>query len=171
MIYLFTGDGQGKTSAALGIALRAWGWGRRVKVIQFLKANQDTGEYRALSKLPGVEVEALGAGFYRVGDDQKSVGLHHRAAQQAWEQTQVDLTSGRWDLVILDELSNALDYGLLPTETVVAGLQKLPSNFHLVITGRNAPKELVELADLVSEVKKIKHPFDRGAKALKGLDY
>lgn len=172
LIYLFTGEGKGKTSAALGIAFRALGWGWRVLMIQFIKLAQ-VGEHRMAKNLPDFEIWSLGEGWYRILGDKKPEEVHQRAAQEAWNKAKKEIFRKRnpWDLIILDELNNAVAYGFLDVVEVAKNLKQKPEALSLVITGRGAHYKLMQAADLVTKMEKIKHPFDRGIEAVKGLDF
>ena len=171
LIIVHTGDGKGKTTAALGLAIRAWGAGKRVLILQFIKGGQSYGELVALKKLAEdgrLEVRQCGKGFTRRGGDMEK---HKLAAEAALREAKNEIMSGNWDLVILDEINYALNFGLVEKEKVLAILREKPEKLHLVLTGREAAPEVIELADLVTEMKKIKHPFDVGIKAQSGIEF
>ncbi len=170
---LYTGNGKGKTTAALGLALRGIGRGLNVKILQFIKSPERTyGEKIALNKL-GVEMEQLGIGFTWT----KTTEEHREALRKAWPQAKAAVMSGEYDLVILDELNNALAIDkfpiddVLPLEEVLELIKNKPSHVHLVITGRHAKEELKELADLVSVIESEKHYYDEGVPAVKGIEF
>ena len=168
LIIVYTGEGKGKTSAALGGVVRAFGHGFKVKVFQFIKKPSISGEQNTLKRL-GIEVEALGKGFTwkseNVDDDIK-------LANDGWEKVTGAILSEKYDLIVLDELNYVLDYGFLECDKVTEILKKKPEKLHLIITGRGAPDRLVELADLVTEMRMIKHPYHTvGLKAQKGIEY
>jgi cob(I)alamin adenosyltransferase len=168
LVLLNTGDGKGKSSAAFGVMGRAWARGWRVAVVQFIKGGKwKTGE-RKLADHLGIEWQILGDGF-----TWESTDLDETAAKgrHAWEVARSKLASGDYDLVILDELTYAVAYGWVPVEEVVEGLRSRADKTNVVITGRNAAAELVELADTVTEMRKVKHAYDRGIKAKKGIEY
>lgn len=170
LVIVNTGEGKGKTTAALGLALRAWGHGMRVLIIQFLKhQNSSFGETRAAKKI-GIEIIPVGDGFTWTSRNMEETIACNR---QGWEQAQGYITSGDHDVVILDEFTYLLHFGWLDTHQVVGWLREYkPPMLHLVITGRDAPPELIDYADLVSEVRLIKHPFDeQGIKAQKGVEF
>lgn len=172
LIYLFTGDGKGKTSASLGVALRAMGWGWRVLMIQFIKMAQ-VGEHRMAQQLGNFTIWSLGEGWYRIMGDKKPEEVHRRAAQEAWKMAKKEIFRKRksWDLIILDELNNAVNYGFLEVSEVVKTLVGKPEGLNLIITGRGAHYKIMEAADLVTKMEKIKHPYDRGIGAVRGLDF
>lgn len=168
LVLLNTGDGKGKSSAAFGVMSRGWARGWRVGVVQFVKGGKwQTGE-RKLADHLGVEWHSLGDGF-----TWESTDLDETAAKgrHAWEVAREKLASGDYDLLILDELTYSVTYGWVPVEDVVAGVTNRAAKTNVVITGRNAAPELVELADTVTEMRKIKHIYDTGVKAKKGIEY
>jgi cob(I)alamin adenosyltransferase len=169
LLIVFTGDGKGKTTAAMGAALRAVGQGLKVLMIQFIKGSWRYGELEAARLLGGAfEIRPMGRGFVQPGrPDPEDV----RAAQQAWQAAREEMRSGRYDMIILDEINNAVDYGLLSIEQVMEGLSERPEQLHVICTGRNAHHRLIEAADLVSEMREIKHPFRQGIPAQRGIEY
>ncbi|WP_110113296.1 cob(I)yrinic acid a,c-diamide adenosyltransferase [Bacillus sp. CGMCC 1.16541] len=173
MTLVYTGDGKGKTTAAFGLALRSIGRGLRVKVVQFIKSpRKGYGEQAALIKL-GAEVDMLGIGFTWT----KTPEEHRQALKLAWAVAKETTMSGKYDLVVLDELNNALAIerfqidDILPLEEVVNVIKNRPQNVHLVITGRGAKQEIVDVADLVSVIEVEKHYYDEGVNAIYGLEY
>jgi cob(I)alamin adenosyltransferase len=169
-ILLFTGDGKGKTTAALGMALRASGHGLRTLILQFIKANSSVGEIAACRHLPGVEISQTGLGFVPERSE-PSFSEHRRAAQEGLGLALKALTSGRYDLVILDEICTAVSRGLLDEECVVEAVRQAHPQACVVMTGRNATRALIELADTVTEMRSIKHGFMEGRVAEKGVEY
>jgi cob(I)alamin adenosyltransferase len=168
LVLLNTGDGKGKSSAAFGVMSRGWARGWRVGVVQFVKGGKwQTGE-RKLADHLGIEWHSLGDGF-----TWESTDLDETAAKgrHAWDVAKEKLASGDYDLLILDELTYAVTYGWVPADDVVAGVTGRAPKTNVVITGRNAAPELVELADTVTEMRKIKHIYDTGVKAKKGIEY
>jgi len=168
-VQLYTGDGKGKTTAAFGLALRAAGHGRRVLILQFMKGSERYGEVLAARRLAGVAVEQYGRDdFVRRGaptaEDRRLAAAGMARARQA-------VASGDYDLVILDELNVAVAYGLVPEDDVLALIKGKAAALELVLTGREAPPALIEAADLVTEMKEIKHPYQRGVKAREGVEY
>lgn len=166
LLIVNTGNGKGKTTAALGLALRAWGHGMPVVVLQFIKRAR-TGELVAARRM-GIEMVAGGAGFTRT---EKSRKANRLLAVELWKMAKEKLVSGTYGMVILDEMSYPLQYGWLPLEEVVEALRNRPPEVHVVITGRDMPAELIEIADLVTEMKEIKHPLGRGIKAQRGIEF
>lgn len=173
LVIVHTGDGKGKTTAALGLALRAWGGGLRVLILQFIKGGQRYGELDAIAALKNVrdtiEVRQCGLGFTKRDEARKPE--HIKAAQETLREAKDEILSGAWDLVILDEINYAVKFGLLDVQEVLALLQEKPSQLHLVLTGRDARPEIVEAADLVTEMHLVKHPFKKGIKAQKGIEF
>jgi len=168
MIHVYTGDGKGKSTAALGLALRAIGNGMRVVVMQFMKGSE-TGEVLAQEIIPGLCVAQYGRDAFV--DPEKPLDEDYDFARQGFQCAKDVVSSGSAELLILDEINVAVDYGLLPKKEVVEFIKSVPESVELVLTGRNAPSEFVELADLVTEMKEIKHPYKKGVKARKGVEY
>ncbi|MCL5056806.1 MAG: cob(I)yrinic acid a,c-diamide adenosyltransferase [Actinobacteria bacterium] len=170
LVIVFTGNGKGKTTASLGMALRAWGQGMKVLVIQFIKGGRIYGELLAAGKMEGFEIRPLGEGFVR-GAGEEETAAHRAAAQKALEDTREEIVSGKWDMIILDEIIYAVGFKLLKEEDLLELIARKPSGMHLVMTGRNAPESLIDRADLVTEMREIKHPYSLGIKAQKGVEY
>jgi len=174
---VYTGNGKGKTSAALGAAMRALGHGWRVLIIQFFKGDWPVvyGELELAKKLyPQFEVLQLGRGFVKIMGDKKPFEEHVEAAQQALNLTRERMLSGQYDLIILDEVIYALgylDFKLIDLSDVLQLIREKPPQMHLILTGRNAPPEIIEAADLVTEMMEIKHPMKKGIPAQQGIDY
>jgi cob(I)alamin adenosyltransferase len=166
---VYTGDGKGKTSAAFGLALRAVGRGLRVFVIQFIKGGFDYGELHVVGDLPRLELVAYGTGkFIDAGSpNEEDIAQARRALEHAKE----ILREGVHDVVILDEVNVAITFGLVSVEDVLSLIGEKPGNVELVLTGRGAPNEIMQAADLVTEMREIKHPFNAGVKARKGIEY
>ena len=160
LVQVYTGDGKGKTSAAFGLALRAIGRGFKVYVIQFIKGGFDYGELYAVKHLPNLELKAFGQGKFvtQTPPSEKDVGL----AKEAFTLAKQIVKSGEYDVVVLDEINVAVHLGLLDVKEVVNLVKNKPAYVELVLTGRYAPKEIIENADLVTEMKEIKHPFTKG---------
>jgi cob(I)alamin adenosyltransferase len=168
IVLLNTGDGKGKSSAAFGVMARGWARGWRVGVVQFVKGGKwQTGE-RKLADHLGVEWHTLGDGFTWESTDLDETAARGR---HAWGVARDKLASGDYDLLILDELTYAVTYGWVPVDEVVAGIAGRAEKTNVVMTGRNAAPELIELADTVTEMRKVKHVFDQGVKAKKGIEY
>jgi len=169
LVIVNTGDGKGKTTAALGLLLRAWGRGLRICVIQFIKAETGAwGEFKAAERL-GIEWHKMGDGFTWLSKDMdKTI----QTARNGWTLAQQKITSGEYDLVVLDEFTYPLLFGWLDPSDVISWMKAhKPPDLHLVITGRNAPQLLIDYADLVTDMTVIKHPFDQGIKAQPGIEF
>lgn len=172
LVAVHTGDGKGKTTAALGTALRAVGYGKRVCVIQFIKGDWHYGELDGARRLePELEWIRAGIGFYRIMGDDRPEEAHRQAAAEGLATARQKIAGGEYSLVILDEINVAIHEGLVDVADVLALLDDKPAAVHVILTGRNAPAALVEKADLVTEMKEIKHPFQEGMLAQKGFDY
>ena len=168
LLVVYTGHGKGKTTAALGMVFRALGRGLRVTVVQFIKGKWKTGERVFAESLPQLRFLVMGLGFTWESDD---ISRDKAAARAAWTEAQKEILSGERELVVLDELTYAFHYGFLELDEVLETLRSRPEGVNVVVTGRDAPEALVELADLVTEMKLVKHPFQRGEKARLGVDY
>jgi cob(I)alamin adenosyltransferase len=173
LVLIHTGDGKGKTTAALGLAMRAWGDGMRVLILQFIKGGWTYGELKTISILEQAEgrihVEQCGLGFTRKGDTDEA--KHKQAAAEALKQAEQAITSGDWDLIILDEINYAIKFGLITESDALHLLEVRPPELHLVLTGRDVRPALIERADLVTEMKLIKHPYQQGIKAQQGIEF
>jgi cob(I)alamin adenosyltransferase len=168
LLVVYTGQGKGKTTAALGIVFRALGRGMRVAVVQFIKGKWKTGERLFAETLPGLTFLVMGKGFTWNSDD---LGQDRVAAVAAWAKVVQLLASGEHDIVIVDEITYAINYGFIELDDVLAALRARPPHVHVVATGRNAPEGLCALADLVTDMAVVKHPFASGVKAQLGIDY
>jgi len=168
LVLVYTGNGKGKTTAALGLALRAVGHGKRVLMIQFMKGGDDYGELQAARMLPGFEIVQKGLPTFV--DRDHPAGEDVRLAQEGLALAREAL-KGTWDLVILDEINVAVEYGLVGLSDVLALLEMRRAETDMVLTGRGAHPELVRRADMVSEVLEIKHHYQRGIAARKGIEY
>ncbi len=169
LVIVNTGEGKGKSTAALGLVLRAWGRDFRICVIQFIKAETGQwGEVKAARKL-GIEWHSMGDGFTWTSKDMDETIRH---AVKGWELAQEKIQSGQYDLILLDEFTYPLHFGWLEPTQVIDWLRAhKPPELHLVITGRDAPEVLIEYADLVTRMESIKHPFDEGLKAQAGIEF
>lgn len=173
LVQVYTGDGKGKTTAALGLALRALGAGLRVAFFQFIKGGHDTSELAMAARLGprfwprrfATSATAFSMGRGAPTDEDG------RAVCQAWQAARRAIMCGEWDVVVLDEVNNVLRAGLLDTREVVDALRKRPPHVEVVCTGRGAPAELIEVADLVTEARCVKHPYQRGVQARRGIEY
>ena len=171
-VIVYTGDGKGKTTAALGMAMRAIGRGWKVLMVQFMKGTWHYAELDTAKRLaPDFEIVPMGVGFYKILDDHHTDEEHRAAALSALRFARAKMESGEYDLLILDEINNAVSTGLLPLAEVLKLLDAKPADFSIVLTGRAAPPELIDRADLVTEMREIKHPYQKGILAQKGIDY
>ena len=169
LIIIFTGKGKGKTTAAMGQALRAVGQGLKVLMLQFIKGTWDYGELESIKRLePDFEIQPLGKGFIRSNSK-----LDENEAQenvtQSWKQARNEILSDKYDMIILDEINYVISYGLLPVEEVLTLFEEKPDRLHLILTGRDAHQSIVERADLVTEMNEIKHQYSKGIKAQKEI--
>jgi cob(I)alamin adenosyltransferase len=169
LVQVYTGNGKGKTSAAFGLALRALGRGLKVYVIQFIKGGFDYGELYMVEKLPNIKLKAFGRGRFitEKPPEKKDVKLAEEALTLAEEIVKND----EYDIVILDEINVALNLRLVTLERVLKLIKNKPKHVELVLTGRYAPPEIIEIANLVTEMREIKHPFNKGYQARKGIEY
>ena len=168
LVIVNTGKGKGKTTAAIGVMVRAWGRGMKVIMFQFIKhSTANFGEQRAAKKM-GIEMRAMGDGFtWRSKDLDQSADL----ARAQWEDVKIVIAAGEYDVVVLDEFTYPMHYGWIDTSEVIDTLKARPDMQHVIITGRNAPEDLVEYADLVTEMNVIKHPYQQGIKAQPGIEF
>ena len=169
LVQVFTGDGKGKTSAALGVVARALGRGLRVCIVVLMKGDYPYNEWRFFSKVPGVKIARFG--FNTFTDRANIKPEEKEQARLALIAAREAMLGGNYDLVMLDEVNIAVAWGLLELDEVVRLIQDKPEEVELILTGRQADTKLVEMADLVTECVKIKHPYDRGIKARPGIDY
>ena len=172
LVIVYTGNGKGKTTAALGMALRAIGYEHKVCMLQFIKGSWHYGEMDSSKKLePNFELIAVGKGFVGILDDNSPREEHEKYAAEAVRICREKINSGKYNVVILDEVNYAINLGLIDVQEIIKIIKEKPSNLDLVLTGRDVKEEIVELADLVTEMKEIKHPFKSGIKAKKGIDF
>jgi cob(I)alamin adenosyltransferase len=171
LILINTGPGKGKTTAAMGTALRAVGNGMKVLMLQFLKGSWHYGELDAVEAFNGSFVlKQMGRGFVKIGGaetDPEDI----RMVEEAWQEARQAILSGEWDMVVLDEINYAISYGMLDPAKVVETLQQRPEMVHVILTGRNAHPSLVELADTVTEMREVKHAYEKGILAQRGIEY
>ncbi len=171
LILINTGPGKGKTTAALGTALRAVGNGMRVLVLQFLKGSWHYGELDAVEAFAGkLVLKQMGRGFVKVGGaetDPEDI----RLVEAAWAEAREAIYSGEWDMVVLDEINYAIGYKMLDPAVVAEALRGRPEMVHVILTGRNAHPVLVELADTVTEMREVKHAYEKGILAQRGIEY
>lgn len=168
LVLVHTGDGKGKSTSAFGVITRALGWGHKVGVVQFIKGKWVSGERQFFQKLGSVDWHTMGEGFtWNTQDKDRDIA----AATAAFSQAKEMMASGDYDLLVLDEINIALRYDYLDIETVIEALKKRSQRTSVVLTGRNARSELCDYADLVSEMREVKHPFKAGIKAQRGIDF
>ncbi|HYW90450.1 MAG TPA: cob(I)yrinic acid a,c-diamide adenosyltransferase [Chloroflexota bacterium] len=170
---VYTGNGKGKTTAAIGLVVRAAGNRMRVFFLQFIKGQWKSGEREILRGLPGVDLEVTGRGFTidRLRDPRIPMDEHAAAAAAGWQRAKQVVRSDMYDMVVLDEILGAVRAELVPLSELLELVRTKPEHLHLVLTGRNAPPALIDASDLVSEVLPIKHPFERGIKAQRGVEF
>jgi cob(I)alamin adenosyltransferase len=172
IIIVYTGKGKGKTTAALGIVLRAVGHGYKVGMIQFIKGEWYYGELTSSKRLePEFELIAAGRGFVGIIDDDHPIGDHQKAARDAIEVAKQKIASGNYDIMILDEINYAAKLNLISQQDILDIISAKPEKTSLVLTGNYVPEAIMAAADLVTEMKEIKHPYQRGIKAKKGIDF
>ena len=171
LIIVHTGPGKGKTTAALGLGFRAVGNGLKVLMLQFLKGSWHYGELDTAEMLGPDKfvICPMGKGFVKLGGEIDPE--QKRAAEEAWAFGREKIFSGEYDMIILDEINYAISYGLVSVAPVVEALKQKPEAVHVVLTGRNAHPEIVELADMVTEMREIKHPYQKGIEAQRGIEY
>ena len=171
LIIVFTGNGKGKTTAAMGQALRAVGQGLKVLMLQFIKGTWNYGELESIKRLdPDLVIRPLGKGFVRTKsklDDNEAI----ENINQSWEQAENEILSDKYDMVILDEINYVIDFGLLPVDKMITLLEKKPNRLHIILTGRNAHEKVIERANIVTEMVEIKHQYSKGIKAHKGIEF
>lgn len=172
LLVVYTGDGKGKTTAALGMCVRASGYGWKIAIVQFVKGDWKYGELEGIKRLgSNIELKVVGEGCVGICGDKKPLAVHQKAARDGLEKATEKVASGEYRLVILDELNVALSLKLVDRQQVEKLLEARQPGQHLVITGRGAPEWLLDRADLVTEMKEIKHPFKAGLMAQKGIDF
>ena len=172
LVIVYTGRGKGKTTSALGIVMRAVGYGKKIGMIQFIKGSWHYGEMDSSKRLePEFEMIAVGKGFVGILDDKSTKEEHENVANEALKICNEKINSGKYDIMILDEINYAVNLNLIKIEDVLSLIKSKPENVDLILTGNYAKPELIEIADLVTEMREIKHPFQRGIKAKKGIDF
>ena len=172
LVIVYTGKGKGKTTSALGIVLRAVGYGKKICMIQFIKGSWHYGEMYSSKRLePEFEMIAVGKGFVGILDDKSTKEEHEIVANEALKISKEKIDSGNYDIIILDEINYAVNLNLIKIDDVISIIKSKPENVDLILTGNHAKSVLIEIADLVTEMKEIKHPFQNGIKARKGIDF
>jgi cob(I)alamin adenosyltransferase len=167
-VIVHTGDGKGKTTAAFGAVVRASGHGLMTAVVQFIKGSWDYGEAKALPALGNVELTRVGSGFTWLAEDPDEP---RALAQEAWRVSRCLALSDKYDLLVLDELSCAITEGYISVQDVLDLLREKPDRLSVIVTGRNAPQELIDFADTVTDMRCVKHAFDQGVPARRGIEY
>ncbi len=170
LVILYTGEGKGKTTAALGLILRAAGYNKKILLVQFGK-KWFSGELKSLKLLNNVKVIQGGKGFVKILGDKLPLEEHKKAVQATFGILYKEVSGGKWDVVVADEIVGAASAGLLPEGLVVKLITDKPASLDLVLTGHHASKKIIELADLVTEMQQIKHPYQKGILAKKGIDF
>ena len=172
LIIVYTGNGKGKTTAALGMVLRAVGYNKKICMIQFIKGSWHYGEMDSSKRLePEFEMTAVGKGFVGIMDDKSPKKDHKEIAREAIKISKEKIASNKYDLVILDEINYAINLDLIDVEDIIDIIKTKPERLDLVLTGNYAKPEIIDLADLVTEMKEIKHPYKAGIKAKQGIDF
>ncbi len=172
LVLVLTGEGKGKTTSCLGMAVRAVGYGMRVAMVQFIKGSLHYGELDGARRLaPEFELIPMGKGFVGIRGDTLPFSAHVSAAGKALATARKKMLSGKYDIIILDEVNVALHLGLLDQNDVVSLIREKPDPVHLILSGRHAREEIIRLAHLVTEMRNIKHPYEQGIEAEKGIDY
>ena len=179
LVLINTGTGKGKTTAALGTAIRAWGDGQKVLILQFIKGSWKYGELKAietLGKAEGrIEIRPMGDGFVfhnkKDPENEERLAEKKELARRAWDMVRKEVMSGAWDLIVLDEINYAIHFGMLETEEVARLIRERPVRLNMILTGRYAPKGLIDLADTVTEMTLVKHAFQKGIRARKGIEF
>jgi cob(I)alamin adenosyltransferase len=170
LVSIFTGQGKGKTTAAIGTAVRAAGHGLKVYILFFMKGKKYVhGEFKALSEMPNITLKYFGQRSWACGTE--TLPEHKETAQQVLADVRKAMKAGQYDLIVLDEANIAIHNGLIELDDIVSFIDHKPENVEIIITGRNANPALVRMADLVSEILMIKHPFNEGVTARRGIDY
>ena len=171
LVHIYCGDGKGKTSAAVGLAVRAAGRGMKVLVVRFLKT-ENSGEVEVLRSIPGITVTPCDRTFgfvFRMNEEQKAEAAEYY--QKRFETAEKEAESGNYDLLILDEILASCNYGMVQEQSVLDFLRTRPAGLEVVLTGRDPSEKLVEQADYVSEIRMIKHPYEKGVPARKGIEF
>lgn len=172
LVIVYTGNGKGKTTAALGLCVRAVGWGNKIRIIQFIKSDWEYGELKGITRLaPEVDIDVMGAGCIGILGDDKPLEDHRSAAQRALVKAREIIDAGEYNIVVLDEINIATHMGLIAIDNVLQLIAGRPHGMHLVLTGRYADPRVIDVADLVTEMKEIKHPFQKGQLSRRGIDY
>jgi cob(I)alamin adenosyltransferase len=169
LVQVYTGNGKGKTSAAFGAALRAVGQGLKVYIIQFIKGGFDYGELHSVKHLPNLKLTAFGRGRFIIEATPPKEDV--QKAQEGFELAEKVVSSGEYDIVVLDEINVVMHLRMISVDEIVKLIKNRPKHVELILTGRNAPSQIIEIADLVTEMKEIKHPYAKGIPSRKGIEY
>lgn len=177
LVLINTGNGKGKTTAALGTAIHAWGDGQKVLILQFIKGAWKYGELEAIAALGrvngNIEIRSMGDGFvfHNKKEDEAEYQRKKALAEKAWQTASDEVMSDAWDLVVLDEVNYAIHFGLVSVDTVADLVQNRPPRLNMILTGRYADPKLIALADTVTEMNPIKHAFEKGIRARRGIEF
>ena len=173
MLIIYKGNGKGKTTAALGSACRALGYGKRVLMVQFIKSKEySSGEDEAVKKLGNnFTFRKMGIGFISILGDKKPISAHRQAAEKALAFARGAIAGGKYDMIVLDEINVAVDLKLLKASDVLSALKRSPEKMIFIFTGRGAPKSFIKKADLVTEMREVKHPFQKRERAKSGIEF
>lgn len=177
LILINTGNGKGKTTAALGTAVRAWGDGQKVLILQFIKGAWKYGELEAIAALGkvngNIEIRSMGDGFvfHNKKEDEAEYRRKKALAEKAWQTAWDEVMSDKWDLVVLDEVNYAIHFGMVSVDDVAKLIENRPARLNMILTGRYAEQKLIDLADTVTEMNPIKHAFEKGIRARKGIEF
>ena len=178
LVLINTGTGKGKTTAALGTAIRAWGDGQKVLILQFIKGAWKYGELKAVETLgegnDRIQIRPMGDGFVFHNKDKESEEEFRRKtalAKEAWQMVEKEVKSDEWDLIVLDEINYAIHFGMISAGEVAELIQKRPERLNMILTGRYAEQQLIDLADTVTEMTLVKHAFQKGIRARKGIEF
>lgn len=169
LVQVYTGEGKGKTTAALGLALRATGHGFKVYIVQFMKGKINYGELESAKRMPNLTIVQFGRAEFVDKKRPESIDIDY--ARRGLDHAKEIVASGKYDMVILDEINVALEFKLIPLEEVLEIIKNKPKNVELILTGRYAHPKILELADLVSEIEEVKHPYQKGIEGRKGIEY
>ena len=177
LILINTGNGKGKTTAALGTAIRAWGDGQKVLILQFIKGGWKYGELNAIQALnkldQRIEIRQMGDGFvfHNQEEDEETFQKKKALAKEGWDMVRREFESGNWDLIVLDEINYAIHFGMLNVDEVLELLNNKPERLNVILTGRYAEPKLIDAADTVTEMTLVRHAFQKGIRARKGIEF
>ena len=172
LVIVYTGNGKGKTTAAIGIAFRASGYKMHTGMVQFVKGAMYSGELESSKMLsPYFDLYPMGKGFVGLGDSKISFEEHVSAAETALQLVRDKMLSNHYQIIICDEINNAVKLKLIDVKNVISLINEKPESMHLILTGRDADERIIDMADLVTEMREVKHPFKKGIKAQKGIDF